>query len=78
MDLVAVPANYAWRLATCGHLREPAEVRRIWAEHGRRDTYLRFEEVRREANDPLPGAIVRRQLFWRYSLVWRKPVQDER
>jgi SAM-dependent methyltransferase len=75
MDLVAVPAGPAWRLARCGRLREPAEARRIWVEHGRHDAYIRFAEIRRMASELLPGAILRRHLFWRYSLVWRKPIQ---
>jgi SAM-dependent methyltransferase len=75
MDLVAVPAGPAWRLARCGRLREPAEARRIWAEHGRHDAYMKFAEIRRMASELLPGAILRRHLFWRYSLVWRKPIQ---
>jgi SAM-dependent methyltransferase len=75
MDLVAVPAGSAWRLVRCGRLREPAEARRIWTEHGRHDAYMRFAEIRRTASELLPGAILRRHLFWRYSLVWRKPIQ---
>jgi 2-polyprenyl-3-methyl-5-hydroxy-6-metoxy-1,4-benzoquinol methylase len=34
---------------------------------------LTTREVRREAEALLPGAQVRRLLFWRYLLVWRKP-----
>jgi SAM-dependent methyltransferase len=30
-------------------------------------------EIRRAAAASLPGAVVRRGLFWRYSLVWTKP-----
>jgi SAM-dependent methyltransferase len=75
MDLIAIPAGPAWRLARCGRLREPAETRRVWAEHGRHDAYMRFAEIRRTANELLPGAILRRHLFWRYSLVWRKPIE---
>jgi SAM-dependent methyltransferase len=78
LNLVALSASCAWRLARCGRLREPAEARRVWAEHGKHDTYMTFEEIRRAAHDLLPGAIVRRHLFWRYSLVWRKPMRRER
>lgn len=77
LDLVAFPASYAWRLAKCGRLREPAVVRGIWAEHGKHDTYMTIDKIRRVATELLPGAIVRRHLFWRYSLVWRKPLQCE-
>jgi len=32
-----------------------------------------FQEVRALAESLLPGAVVRRLLLWRYSLVWTKP-----
>jgi SAM-dependent methyltransferase len=32
-----------------------------------------FAEIRREARRVLPGARLRRRLFWRYTLVWRRP-----
>jgi hypothetical protein len=38
---------------------------------------MKLEEIRRVADEVLPGAIVRRHLFWRYSLVWRKPMPGE-
>lgn len=34
---------------------------------------LTTAQVRREATALLPGARVRRRLFWRYSLLWQKP-----
>jgi hypothetical protein len=53
-------------------MRPPAEVRRAWAEHGRLDRYPRVGQVRKICRELLPGARVRRHLFWRYSIVWRK------
>jgi hypothetical protein len=35
--------------------------------------YPSLAAARARAGDLLPGARVRRHLFWRYSLVWRKP-----
>ncbi len=32
-----------------------------------------LEEIRRVAAEVLPGAVIRRRLYFRYSLVWRKP-----
>ncbi|WP_017613025.1 class I SAM-dependent methyltransferase [Nocardiopsis salina] len=37
------------------------------------DPVLTLPEVRAEAARRLPGAQVRRLLFWRYSLVWTRP-----
>jgi SAM-dependent methyltransferase len=38
-----------------------------------RDPELTVREVRRRAAAVLPGVRVRRLLFWRYALVWRRP-----
>jgi len=69
----AVPANLLLNLRKHGRLRPPAALRRAWAEHARGDVYSTLAEVRSLAARLLPGAVIRRHLFWRYSLVWRKP-----
>jgi SAM-dependent methyltransferase len=69
----ALPLNVALRLARTGRLRMPPDVRRLWDEHARTDVYLTLPQVRAHAASLLPGARVRRLLFWRYSLAWRKP-----
>ncbi|WP_141233666.1 hypothetical protein [Geodermatophilus saharensis] len=38
-----------------------------------RDPGLTVREVRRRAAAVLPGVRVRRSVFWRYALVWRRP-----
>jgi SAM-dependent methyltransferase len=38
-----------------------------------RDPDMTFAEIGREARRLLPGARLRRRLFWRYTLVWRAP-----
>jgi SAM-dependent methyltransferase len=72
-SLAALGLNAAWRLARTGRPRLPAPARRLWDEHGRHDVYPTLGEARALADALLPGARVRRRLFWRYSLVWRKP-----
>jgi SAM-dependent methyltransferase len=69
----ALPLNAVLRLARTGRPRMPPHVRRLWDEHARTDVYLTLAQVRAHAASLLPGARVRRLLFWRYSLVWRKP-----
>lgn len=73
LNTLAVPVAVGMRLFKNGHLRQPAEVRAAWAEHGAHDRYMLLAEVRRVAAEVLPGSEVRRRLLWRYSLVWRKP-----
>lgn len=71
-DAVAYPANVFLRLIKTGRPRPPREVREAYAEHGKTDRYLALPQVVRICADVLPGAVVRRHLFWRYSVVWKK------
>jgi 2-polyprenyl-3-methyl-5-hydroxy-6-metoxy-1,4-benzoquinol methylase len=68
----AFPANILVRLAHTGRLTVPREAKEAWAAHGRHDRYLTLPEVRRLCAEHLPGAVVKRHLFWRYSLSWRR------
>lgn len=72
-DLVALPLDAGFSLLRRGRLRPPREVREAWRAHARTDVYPTLAEVRRASGELLPCARVRRHLFWRYSLVWRKP-----
>lgn len=46
---------------------------RAWREHGRHDRYPTMGEVRRLAARAVPGAVVRKDLLWRWTLIWRAP-----
>ena len=72
VSAMALPVHVALRLVKHGRLREPAEVRAAWAEHGRHDSYLTLSEIRKTCADILPGASVTRHLLWRYSIIWKK------
>jgi len=74
LNIVAFPANLIMQLARTRQLQPSLAQRLAWAEHGRHDHYLKVSSVRRICRDILPGAILRKHLFWRYSLVWKKPV----
>lgn len=67
----AYPWNLLLRAWHTHQLREPSHVRQAWSDHARHDVYPTLPEVRSLAERLLPGAVVRRHLFWRYSLVWR-------
>jgi ubiquinone/menaquinone biosynthesis C-methylase UbiE len=71
--MAALPVSVGLRLVKTGRLRASREVRAVWAEHGRHDTYPTVSAVRRICERVLPGAQVRPHLLWRYSIVWRKP-----
>jgi len=72
--LLAMPLSGALSLIKRGRFRAPKEVRAVWAEHARHDSFLTLTEVRRVCASVLPGATVTKHLFWRYSLIWQKPV----
>ncbi|MEV0703459.1 class I SAM-dependent methyltransferase [Saccharopolyspora sp. NPDC050389] len=38
------------------------------------DATIMLSEIRDAAREIIPGSQVRRRLFWRHSLLWRKPV----
>ncbi|MEU7564564.1 hypothetical protein AB0A99_00880 [Streptomyces fradiae] len=38
-----------------------------------RPAAMDFGEIVREVRRVLPGARLRRRLFWRYTLVWHRP-----
>jgi SAM-dependent methyltransferase len=77
IGVIATPTHLILRLIKIGRLREPVEVRKAWAEHRKIDHYLPLSEVRSVCKLELPGAIVKRHLLWRYSIVWKKPVDGE-
>jgi ubiquinone/menaquinone biosynthesis C-methylase UbiE len=74
-NLVAIPATQVLQRVRNRNQPPPsAEARAAWEQHGRDDYYLSVREVRRACADVLPGAQIMRHLFWRYSLVWTKPM----
>jgi ubiquinone/menaquinone biosynthesis C-methylase UbiE len=73
LNSVAMPASALLRFIHDRRLMRQAQERRLWNEHGKTDHYLTVEEVRTICLPILPGAVVRRHLLWRYSLVWRQP-----
>lgn len=68
----AVPAALALQFLKNRRFRVSAEERRIWDEHMKLDRYLPFAELRKLYRTHLPGALVRRRLLFRYSVVYRK------
>lgn len=50
----------------------PKELAEAWHQHSRLDHYQSIAEIRRACADILPQARIRRHIYFRYSLVWRK------
>lgn len=62
---VSVPINYLYLL------RHRAAARTVTAPTRR--AQLTLKQISDTADDVIPGYSLERHLFWRYSLVWRKP-----
>ncbi|MEV7200581.1 class I SAM-dependent methyltransferase [Streptomyces griseoluteus] len=67
---VAVPANIA--VGRLKNLRRSPE-RPVSMRAPTRSAEMTFGDIVRETRDVLPGARLRRRLFWRYTLVWHQP-----
>ncbi|NUT90922.1 MAG: class I SAM-dependent methyltransferase [Saccharothrix sp.] len=64
VSLSSVPANLVHRLVD----DDPVDSAPV------KDWHMSVGEIKAGAADIVPGARVRRHLYWRYSLVWRKPL----
>jgi SAM-dependent methyltransferase len=70
LDVLALPATAAMGavLAAVGRAGKPYDVG--MPVHDPSDT---LAEIRAAAAECVPGAVLRRRLFWRYTLLWRRP-----
>ena len=75
-DSVAYPASLFLRLMKTGEPKPSREVSEAYAEHGKTDTYPTLPQIEQVCADILPGALVSRHLFWRYSIIWKKEIAD--
>ena len=76
-DAVAYPTSRFLTLKKTGKFRPSREFREAYAEHGKTDTYLPLPQIEQICADILPGAFVRRHLFWRYSIIWKKENEEK-
>lgn len=70
---VSVPLSIAKNIYHNGFIRTPKAERDYWTKHAATDVYLTYDELIKNKNKYFPNAEVKKQLFWRYSLVWTKP-----
>ena len=67
--------SWVWARLLDRGSKQPPALERAWREHGKHDRYPTMEEVRRVAHRVTPGAIVRKHLLWRWTLIWRRPAR---
>jgi len=73
ISLLAAPINIIMMLIRTGKAKTPIEHRIAWLEHDKHDKFMTIREIKGICREVLSGSILRRHLYWRYSLVWRKP-----
>jgi hypothetical protein len=69
----AFPVCTGRRFRHAGWYSERNAVHDAWDAHAKHGKLMTLKEIRATAARVLNGAMVRRHLLWRYSLVWRKP-----
>lgn len=73
LNVLAVIPNIFMNIVHNHSLQKDDEHSRdVWRRHGEHDTYMSMKEIRELAQKHLPGARIKRKLFWRYMLVWEK------
>lgn len=70
---VSIPMSALYKLAKNGRVKDSPEEQAAWEAHGKDDHYLTISELQRVCDEVIPGAQIKQQLLWRYSLVWKKP-----
>ncbi|MFF4567540.1 class I SAM-dependent methyltransferase [Streptomyces sp. NPDC001435] len=70
LGVVAIPANAAMGWLKNKGRRSPRPASMTAPT---RSADMTFDGIVRKAGDVLPGARLRRRLFWRYTLVWNRP-----
>lgn len=73
LNVAAMLTSVSLRLIHNGRLNPPRAVRAAWKAHGQHESYPMVKDVRAVCDELLPGAVLRKHLLWRYSVIWRKP-----
>ncbi len=73
LDLIAVPLNWLFSLKN-RHIQQSPEATAAMREHLRSDKFLTRSQAKQIYLNSLAKAKIRKHLFWRYSVVWKKPL----
>ncbi|BAY06973.1 class I SAM-dependent methyltransferase [Calothrix sp. NIES-2098] len=73
-NALAFPLNLTLQLLKNKRLRPTPEAIAAWREHGITDEYLTRSQAEQIYLKFLTGAKIKKHLFWRYSVVWEKPL----
>lgn len=78
LSFVGTLVNPFFMLAKNGRLRITPEERKVWAFHFKDDHYQTFAQLREQAGAILGNVILKRHIFWRYTLVYiKQTIKDD-
>lgn len=72
LELLAIPISGLYKMIKNKHIKPSQREQQIWEEHGESDVYLTISALKGLVKEHFPGGKLKRQLLWRYSLVWEK------
>ncbi len=70
---VAIPLNWMLQVVKNRRVKPSPEAVAAWKDHLKTDRYLTRSQAQEIYGTGLRGAVVKKHLFWRYSVVWQKP-----
>ena len=73
-DCIAVPLNWWFQKTKNKHVKLDPVAAEAMREHIRMDKYLTYSQAKDIYISFFKTAQLRRHLFWRYSVVWQKPI----
>lgn len=73
LGAVSIPLRIMMQIIKNHRINQPVHIRKAWEEHGKAEVYTGMSDLRKACRGFFPQALIRRYLFWRYSLVWTKP-----
>jgi SAM-dependent methyltransferase len=71
-SIAAAPLNLIFCLVQNKRIGQTPTESLYWREHAKHDQFMTLKEIKSGSAEALPGARVKRHLFWRYSLIWQK------
>jgi 2-polyprenyl-3-methyl-5-hydroxy-6-metoxy-1,4-benzoquinol methylase len=73
LSLAGMLLNPFLMLLKNGRMHVTREEMEIWGRHKEDDHYNSIYDIRKMAVEVLKKVKIRRHIFWRYTLVYRKP-----
>lgn len=69
---IAAPTSFFLKMFHNAFSRPTKSEREAWARHAKTDRLSSFSEAEQTYSNYIENAVVRRHLFFRYSVIWEK------